>query len=163
MRRFSPLKITRASIAVSATCAFLWFGYVFLNAMIDREWLRAVASVTVALAAIPWASHETDARNCLCASVAISIGAISAIASVLLYLKMFDFEWFERIFNDKGTGPLGMFLFAGVGFAFGGYVCWRLLALKRLPRNGSMTESFGVQAGGEQSETRENSAQSQMK
>ncbi len=163
MRRFSPVTVARVTMAVLATCAFLWFGYVFLNAMINREWLRAIASVTIALAAIPWASHETDARNCLCASIAMSFGAIFAVAAVLLYFKMFDFEWFERIFNDKRMGPLGMFLSVGVGFAFGGYATWRLLALTPLPSNGSMSEFFAVQPSGEQDDARETSAQSDVK
>ncbi len=57
------------------------------------------------------------------------IASLCAAASQVCYFAMFDFEWFNGIFNDKGAGEFGMLLFGSVAFIGSGYLCWRLLAL----------------------------------
>lgn len=119
----------RYAIAALATIAFLSLGYMFLVSMRGRQWLEASAYLAGSLSAIPWALHESRARDCFAGSIVIAVGSLCAAASQVCYFAMFEFEWFNGIFNDKGAGEFGMFLFGSVAFVGSGYLCWRLLAL----------------------------------
>ena len=119
----------RYAIAALATVVFLYLGYMFLVSMRERQWLAATAYLVGSLSAIPWVVHDSKARACFAGSIVIAVGTLSAAASQVCYFAMFEFEWFNGIFNDKGAGEFGMFLFGSVAFVASGYLCWRLLAL----------------------------------
>jgi len=119
----------RYAIATFATVAFLYLGYLFLVSMRGRQWLEATAYLAGSLSAIPWVMHESRMRDCFAGSVVIAVGTLSAAASQVGYFKMFEYEWFNRIFNDKGAGEFGMMMFGSVAFVTSGYLCWRMLAL----------------------------------
>jgi hypothetical protein len=119
----------RYAIATLATVAFLALGYMFLVSMRGRQWLEASVYLAGSLSAIPWALHESRARDCCAGSIVIAVASLCAAASQVCYFAMFEFEWFNGIFNDKGAGEFGMLLFGSVAFVGSGYLCWRLLAL----------------------------------
>ena len=119
-------------MAAFATAAFLALGYMFLESMRGRQWLRASVYLAGSLSAIPWALHDSRARDCLAGSIVIAFGSLCAAAAQVCYFAMFEIDWFNGIFNDKGAGEFGMLLFGAVAFAMGGYLCWSLLALTRL-------------------------------
>jgi hypothetical protein len=119
----------RYVIAALATFAFLSLGYMFLLSMRGRQWIEASAYLAGALSAIPWALYESRARDCCAGSIAVAVGSLCAVASQVLYFAMFDLEWFNGVFNDKGAGEIGMLLFGSVAFLGSGYLCWRLLGL----------------------------------
>lgn len=148
------LVVVRVSIAVLAIAVFFFLGFQFLKAMSDHRWIPALLSAAGVFAAIPWTSHRAAARNCLTASIALSVGTCSAAGMMLFYFMLFQLDWFERIFNDKGMGPLGLFVFAGAGFAAGAYLCWRLLCLTPLPLEPSVGEFFAAQPDESGSESR---------
>nr|WP_095740235.1 hypothetical protein [Rhodopirellula sp. SM50] len=119
----------RYAIAALATVAFLSLGYMFLVSMRGRQWLEASAYLAGSLSAIPWALCDSKVRDCFAGSIMIAVGSICAAAAQVCYFAMFEFEWFNGIFNDKGAGEFGMFLFGSVAFVGSAYLCWRLLAL----------------------------------
>ncbi|MEL6108503.1 MAG: hypothetical protein AAFU85_20960 [Planctomycetota bacterium] len=119
----------RHVVAACATIVFLYLGYFFLVSMRGRQWIEATTYLVGSLSATPWVLHDSKARHCLAGSVVIAVGTLCAAASQVCYFAMFEFEWFNDIFNGKGAGEFGMLLFGGIAFAGSGYVGWRLLAL----------------------------------
>lgn len=64
------------------------------------------------------------------------------------YFTMFRFDWFERIFNDKGTGPFGLIMSVALGFAAGGLSGWWLLSWFRLDSMKVARDTFKAQDDG---------------
>jgi hypothetical protein len=59
------------------------------------------------------------------------------VAGFFIYFAAFSFRWFEALYNDKGSGPLGLVLFV-CGFAVAGglaagWVLERAFGIRRRP------------------------------
>jgi hypothetical protein len=124
-----PVHIVRYVVAGIATLAFLYFGYAFVRGMLDRTWWAAVGFAAISLAAVPWASTSSRPRDCLVGSLMMPVCVAGATLGAIVYFSMFQFGWFERIFNDKGSGPFGLIVFVVAGFGLGGLLAWWLLSL----------------------------------
>ena len=123
----------RKILAGTAVASFLGLGLLFLQSMKTRDWAMAILTVVGGLSVIPWASYQASARDCWTGTLSLAVGSLGAIGAVVIYLTLFYFDWFREIFNDKGSGPIGMFLFAALGFGVGGYATLRLLIRLSLP------------------------------
>ena len=111
--------VIRVALAGFAVVGFLVFGFLFLQSMRERDWAIAISTVVGALSVIPWASYRSSARDC-CLRVLWrwQLGHFCGIGAVIGYLELFHVEWFREIFNHNGF-PIGMFLFAALGFRNG--------------------------------------------
>ncbi len=132
----------RAALAGIAVAGFLILGFLFLHSMKMHDWTIAILSVVGGLSVIPWASHRSSARDCWTGTVSLAAGALCGIGAVMIYLGMFHFEWFSEIFNHKETGPIGMSLFAALGFGVGGYATLLTLIWCSLPTSTSVPTLF---------------------
>ena len=127
----------RVVVAVLTTIGFLVFGYLFLSSMRARQWYSAVPAGIAALTMIPWASHKTAARDCATGSLCTGVGSVCAVGTIFLYFALFDLEWFSGIFNHKDAGPLGMIIFAAIGFFSGACFTYRILLTLSFPTKSS--------------------------
>lgn len=59
-------------------------------------------------------------------SLAAVFAFMGLVEFVALYFLMFQLDWFEAIFNDKGAGEFGLILSALGGLAVGGIVGARI-------------------------------------
>ncbi len=123
----------RIILAGTAVASFFGLGCLFLQSMKTRDWAMAILTVVGGLSVIPWASYQASARDCWTGTLSLTVGSLGAIGAVVIYLTLFYFDWFREIFNHKGSGPIGMFLFAALGFGVGGYATLRLLIRLSLP------------------------------
>ena len=129
----APTPVIRIALAGLAVVGFLVFGFLFLQAMRARDWAIAISTVVGALSVIPWASYRSSARDCLTGTLALAVGVFCGIGGVIVYFGLFHFEWFSEIFNHKGIGSIGMFLFFALGFGLGGYATLHTLIRLSLP------------------------------
>lgn len=103
----------------------------------DHGYPRLVATIALIgfMAAAALAGHSWRERVALALSVPFFVAG--GAAGFLVYLGLFSFRWFEAIFNDKGSGPLGLLIFV-CGFAVAGglggaWVLERAFGLRRRP------------------------------
>ena len=115
-------------LATVATLVFLIFGFLFLVKMVERSWLRAAAYAALSLSSIPWAAVRSKLGDCLLASLMMPPGVLGSVIFCTAYLAMFEFPWFERVFNNDGLGPLGLIAATLLGFIPGGIFAWWLLS-----------------------------------
>jgi hypothetical protein len=127
-RQMAKASTTRKLLGLAACTVFLYFGYWFIREMADWHWRHAAACVTCSLTALPWTSCRAKLQDCLVATLVIVFGTAGGIANAVGYFRMFECEWFRAIFNDKGAGPLGLFLSVAVGFALGAFIGWLLVS-----------------------------------
>ena len=139
----SRVHFGRYIIAAIATASFFYFGYAFVHGMMNRAWWSALGFVTISLASIPWASTTTRLIDCLSGSLIMPLCVGVAATFAIGYFNLFHFDWFERIFNDKGVGPLGLFLSVALGFVAGGLLGSWLLSLFRLDSFQAARDAFG--------------------
>jgi len=133
--------VIRVALAGFAVVGFLAFGFLFLQSMRERDWAIAISTVVGALSVIPWASYRSSARDCFTGTLALAVGAFCGIGAVIGYLGLFHFEWFREIFNHNRF-PIGMFLFAALGFAMGGYATLHTLIRLSLPSSTRCSDFF---------------------
>ncbi|QDT11026.1 hypothetical protein K239x_30190 [Planctomycetes bacterium K23_9] len=127
------MPVIRAALAGFAVIGFLALGFLFLQSMRARDWPIAISTVVGALSVIPWASYRSTTRDCFAGTVALAAGAFCGIGAVIVYLGMFHYEWFSDVFDHKGIGPIGMFLFAALGFSLGAYATLHTMIRLLLP------------------------------
>ena len=125
--------VIRVALAGFAVVGFLALGFFFLQSMRARDWPIAISTVVGALSVIPWACYRSSARDCFTGTLSLAVGSFCGIGAAIVYFGLFHFEWFSEIFNHKGTGPIGMFLFAALGFGLGGYATLHTLIRLSLP------------------------------
>ena len=106
---------------------FLLFGYLFVVSMWAKQWFVAIALLACSLGSIPWVVAESEIQDRLAATVAIVLATVTAALAQLVYFSLFNVQWFERIFNDKGMGEFGMLAFGLIGFCIGGVAGWKLM------------------------------------
>ena len=116
-------------MAAVAGVLFFYAGYEFLIAMADRHWSAAVIAVTVSLTAAPFCLYDQPLRTCSESAACIVAGVFGAVACHLAYFAMMHIGWLERIFNDKGAGPLGLIMAVTIGFCGAATSAW--FALRR--------------------------------
>ena len=143
-----PVRIVRKFLAGIATLVFLYFGYAFVCGMMDRTWWSAVGFAAISLAAVPWSSTSAQLRDCLAGSLMMPVCVAGATLAAIGYFSMFQFDWFERIFNDKGSGPFGLIVSVVAGFGLGGLVAWWLLALLRVALQQIQSSASNTSEGG---------------
>lgn len=107
--------------------AFFALGCIAIQRFLNREWMIALLAASASLMCIPWVDQTSQARERLAVSLVMPFAMAGLACTVLLYFQMFSFAWFEAIFNDKGSGPIGLMVSAITGLAAGGCMGWRLL------------------------------------
>ena len=130
----------RVALAGFAVTSFLVLGILFLQSMSTRHWMMAIFTGVGALSIIPWASFRSAARDCWTGTFSLAVGSLGSILAVLIYLGLFNLEWFSEIFDHKGTGSIGMFFFAALGFGVSGYATLLILIRLSLPSSTSCSD-----------------------
>ncbi len=125
--------VARYPVAAIAAASFLFFGYAFIASMRERDLWFTISFATLSLSSIPWASTSAPWRDCLSFSLLMPICVFGASLAVFGYFAMFEFDWFERVFNGKGSGSLGLIVSLVLGFVLSGMAGGKLLILTRLP------------------------------
>ena len=63
--------------------------------------------------------------------ISLSIAGASTVAlsyvTIPLFMLLFEWDWYERHFNDKGSGPLGFFIFTTIFVVLPAYIIYRCL------------------------------------
>ncbi len=125
---------TRAKRFLTSTLvvfAFASIGCLGIAQVQEKRFLIAYVAVSIALMLIPIADHTSTLRQRLLVSLVMPFALAGLAVFVWIYFLMFRFSWFERVFNSKDTGPVGMILFALAGLASGGIMGWRLINYRR--------------------------------
>jgi hypothetical protein len=95
--------------------------------------LVAATAILGFIAAAACVGHSWRERIALALTVPYFVAG--GVAGFFVYLAMFSLPWFEAIFNDKGSGPLGLLLFvcgfSVAGVLAGGWVLERAFHLRR--------------------------------
>lgn len=81
----------------------------------QRGWAALSA---VALGVVTPLFLEGTWRERLLACLWVPVCVLLGVGGVAFYFRLFRFSWFEAVFNNKGSWPLGLLLFF-LGFAVG--------------------------------------------
>lgn len=122
-------RLTRHALSTVVVVAFLAIGYIAIRQLFDGHLFVAFMAGSASLMCIPLVDHTSDFRQRLFASCLMPFAMAGLALFVMLYFKLFRIAWFERLFNDKGSGPVGMIFFALTGMVAGGYIGWRILTI----------------------------------
>lgn len=114
---------------IGAFGALLYLG---IRLFLNRQWTVSFFPVAFALMIIPFADHSSALRERVGVSLIMPFALGGLTGFVLLYFQMFNFHWFEAIFNGKGSGPFGLIVFAIFGSAVGGFIGVRIVRLSGL-------------------------------
>jgi hypothetical protein len=106
----------------------------FCWCMFLREFLFAGTSLAIALVSIPFVTDE-PLRIRIAASFVMLFAVLGLFLGGIAYFCMFHFKWWDAIFNNKGSGPLGLIFFAFIFSAAGFYCGFRLVRLTGFTRN----------------------------
>ena len=121
-RGFGRLALNALIVGVFG--ALLYFG---IHLFLDRQWTVSYFPIVLALMLIPFADHSSALRERVGLSLIMPFALGRLALFVILYFQMFHFHWFEAVFNDKGSGPLGLIVSAILGIAIGGYIGFRIV------------------------------------
>jgi hypothetical protein len=108
--------------------AFLALGYLAIIQFLQRNWLISFVVGSGAWMCIPFADHSAPVRERFVGSLVAPFAMGGLACFVLLYFQMFRFAWFEAVFNNDGTGPIGLIFSAITGLGAGGFIGWRVLS-----------------------------------
>lgn len=122
-----PLTMRQRALSAVVVVAFLTLGYVALRQFLSHRWMLSFVAASASLMCIPLVDHTHSFRERCLASFVMPFAMGGLAFFVSLYFMMFQFAWFEAIFNDKGSGPLGLIVTALVGLVAGGIVGWRIV------------------------------------
>jgi hypothetical protein len=113
-----------------ALAVLLWIGalascvWLFSN----RSFLLAGLGGSLSIMAIPVVAARSWKER-MAATLVMPFVGLGLVGGVALFFALLTFSWFERVFNTKGGGLLGLVGFAfGLSFA-GGYVGYRCLTV----------------------------------
>ena len=124
------MKVTRFVFGSIVVVAFVAGLVVSIKLFLGRQYLFALATCSAALMVIPFCGDNTHAwRDRILFSLTMPFGLFGLLAGVAIYFAMFNFAWFESIFNSKGGGPFGLVMFGLAGVMPGGYIGYKLLSL----------------------------------
>lgn len=107
-----------------AFLAFFSLGYLAIRHILDRNWVVSLLTASASLMCIPFVDQTSTLRQRFSASLIMPFAVAGLAGFILLYFGMFQLAWFERIFNDKGLGPIGLIVSALIGFGAGALVGW---------------------------------------
>jgi hypothetical protein len=122
-----PVTLRQRAVSAVMVIAFLSLGYIALRQFLNHQWMLSFVAASASLMCIPLVDHTHSFRERCLASLTIPFAMGGFACFVLLYFAMFQFAWFEAIFNGKGSGPLGLIVSALAGLVAGGIVGWRIL------------------------------------
>ena len=119
----SPVALGLRLVFVAAWLAVLAAS---LSMAADRRYVWAAAGTTACVITIPLAGRRSwRERSAL--SAILLCGLIGLAAGVTCYFSLFWLPWFDSFFNDKGTGPLGLIVFALGGATAAGWLAKRFV------------------------------------
>lgn len=132
MVRLVARMAVRAGVAVSFAGVVAGTAWLFYH---GYPRLAATAAVLSFMAAAACGGQSWRERAAL--ALAVPSWVADGVAGFFIYLAAFSFRWFDALFNDKGSGPLGLLLFV-CGFAVAGrlaagWVLERAFGLRRGP------------------------------
>ena len=119
-----PISFAERIVSTVAVIAFFAFGYFAIRLFLNGDVILSLLTATMSLMCIPMVEHTYSLRQRLACSSIMPFAMAGAACFVLLYFWMFRFVWFENIFNDKGSGPLGLMLAVVSGLMVGGLFGW---------------------------------------
>jgi hypothetical protein len=124
-------RLVRYAVPALAVTLFFVLGCIGFFQAAERQWFTASLATTGTLMCIPFADHSASAslRERLAWSLIMPFAVGGLVGFVLLYFQLFYFNWFKLIFNDKGSGEFGLFLFTIMGLVTGGYLGFGILRL----------------------------------
>lgn len=120
-------KLIRHASSTVVVGAFFAIGYFAIRQWLEGQWLVAIFGAVVSLMCIPLVDHSSSIRKRLIASCLMPLPMVGLATFIFIYFQLFRIPWFERLFNDKGSGPVGLILFALPGFGAGCYLSWFIL------------------------------------
>lgn len=112
----------RWSQQIVVVILFLGSLYWGVTQFLSRHWIRGPLVVCLGIATIPWADPSLPVRERIRGSLVLIFVFAGMVLSIAGYFLMFYFEWFERIFNNKGGGEFGLMLSVFLGIGGGGYL-----------------------------------------
>ena len=117
--------------AVVFLVGFVTFDYF----MFEHEYAAAIVVLAACLLLAPFL--VADSWQGRSAGVVVMLFVfLGLLAGTAVFFSMFNFHWFDRVFNNKGGGlapwAIFLFVFAGIG-GYSGYGCVRLIAWWRGP------------------------------
>ena len=122
-------KFARFVFGAFVVVAFVAGIVLSIKLFLDRQYLLALATCSATLMVIPFCGDNTDSlRDRILFSLTMPFGLFGLLAGVAIYFAMFNFAWFESIFNSKGGGPFGLMMFGLAGVLPGGYIGYKLLS-----------------------------------
>ena len=128
----APLTLRQRVLSAVMVIAFLTLGYIALRQVLNQQWMLSFVAASASLMCIPLVDHTHSFRERCLASLIMPFAMGGLACFVLVYFAMFQFAWFETIFNGKGSGPLGLIASALTGLVAGGIVGWRILKYVRI-------------------------------
>lgn len=120
-------KLIRQASSTVVVGAFFAIGYLAFRQLLERQWILGFVAASASLMCIPFVDHSSSVRQRLFASCLMPFGLAGMAMFVLLYFQMFHISWFERVFKDKSSGPVGLILCALPSWFAGRYLGWRVL------------------------------------
>lgn len=97
-----------------------------LSMAADQRHAWAAAGITTCVVTIPLASRRSWRERAELSAI-LFCGLIGLVAGVTCYFSLFWLAWFAWVFNDKGTGPLGLIVFALGGATAAGWLARRFV------------------------------------
>jgi hypothetical protein len=134
-------RLLKGISAVVFLVGFVTFDYF----MFKHEYVLAVAVLAASLLSAPFIIADSW-RARFSGVLVMLVVFLSLLAGSAAYFALFSLQWFERVFNNKASGPLGLaiflFVFAGIG-GYVGYGCVRLIARWSGPSRQEQMEAKG--------------------
>ena len=97
-----------------------------LSMAAHQRYVWAAAGTAACVVTIPLSSRRSW-RERAALSAILLCGLIGLAAGVTGYFSLFRLAWFDSVFNDKGTGPLGLIVFALGGATAAGWLAQRFV------------------------------------